>query len=66
MSHSPVYQKAPEEPVKAMDMTDLIKRVQSLHGKVEAFKNELKQLTIRISKLEGNQENKSEKILETA
>ena len=62
--HSPVYKENREETVKATDTTEIVKRLQSLHGKVEGWKNEIKQLSIRISKLEGLKENSSEKILE--
>ena len=50
-SVSPVKQKVSEN--SPVDNSELVKSIQSLRGKVEGLKNELKQSNARISKLEA-------------
>ena len=50
-SVSPVKQNVSEN--SPVDNSELVKSIQSLRGKVEGLKNELKQSNARISKLEA-------------
>jgi tetrahydromethanopterin S-methyltransferase subunit G len=49
--HSPVFHKVEQEDVPA-DNSEIMKRIQSLHGKVEGLKNEIGQLKVRLNVLE--------------
>ena len=61
MTRSPVFRQPTED--KQVDTTELSKRVQSLHGKIEAIKNDIKSIEGRLSKLDGT---KTGKITENA
>lgn len=45
-----------DENAKVLDNSELVKRMQSVVGKIEGFKNELSQVKSRLAKLEGEKQ----------
>ena len=52
MSYTPVTREVDTEP-KIMDVSEIVKRQQSHHGKIESLKTDVKELTKRLNIIEA-------------